>query len=70
MAYPYGFMLILLKQSIRLVGIRPVGLRPVGTAKYGFVQMVFDFVLEPVSQRPCALLKLDDPTSQCICGMH
>ena len=25
---------------------------------------------EPVSQRPCALLKLDDPTSQCICGMH
>ena len=26
--------------------------------------------LEPVSRRPCALLKLVDLTSQCICCMH
>ena len=27
-------------------------------------------VLEPVSRSPCALLKLDDLTNQCICCMH
>ena len=47
-----------------------------GEEQFGFMpgkgttDAIFAARQEPVSQRPCALLKLDDPTSQCICGMH